>query len=86
VRFCPVALEELTRWVVSNVAPLLPMGPASDRRGQHAAVLVALALTAVVSARLGGASRSRAAARMVAGGTLAMAVAFGIGHLVAVGI
>jgi VIT1/CCC1 family predicted Fe2+/Mn2+ transporter len=49
-------------------------------------VVVALGLTAVVSARLGGARRSRAVARMVAGGTIAMAVTFGIGHLVAVGI
>lgn len=49
-------------------------------------VVVALALTALVSARLGGASRLRAVARMVAGGTLAMAVTFGIGHLVRVGL
>jgi VIT1/CCC1 family predicted Fe2+/Mn2+ transporter len=34
----------------------------------------------------GAQSHSRAVARMVAGGTLAMAVTFGIGHLVAVGI
>lgn len=51
-----------------------------------AVVVVALALTALVSARLGDASRFRAMVRMVAGGTLAMAVTFGIGHLVAVGI
>jgi len=49
-------------------------------------VVVALVLTALVSARLGEASRSRAVVRMVAGGTVAMAVTFGIGHLVAVGI
>jgi VIT1/CCC1 family predicted Fe2+/Mn2+ transporter len=49
-------------------------------------VVVALALTAVLSARLGSASRLRAVARMVGGGTLAMAVTFGIGHLVGVGI
>jgi VIT1/CCC1 family predicted Fe2+/Mn2+ transporter len=47
-----------------------------------AAVVLALALTGWVSARLGGAPRARAMARNVAGGALAMAVTYGIGSLV----
>ncbi|SDC53386.1 VIT1/CCC1 transporter family protein [Rhodococcus tukisamuensis] len=46
------------------------------------AVLVALALTGSVSARLGGSDRGRAVARVVLGGALAMAVTYGIGQLV----
>lgn len=46
------------------------------------AVLLALALTGTISARLGGARSSVAIGRMLAGGALAMAVTFGIGQLV----
>ncbi len=45
------------------------------------AVLVALALTGTVSASLGGAPRGRAAARLVIGGALALAVTWLIGTL-----
>ncbi|GAB2677642.1 VIT1/CCC1 transporter family protein [Nocardia goodfellowii] len=45
------------------------------------AVLIALALTGSVSARLGGSDRGRAVLRVVAGGALAMAVTYGIGQL-----
>jgi len=45
------------------------------------AVLLALALTGTISARLGGSKRSRAVLRIVLGGALAMAVTFGIGQL-----
>ncbi len=45
------------------------------------AVLLALAVTGAVSARLGGAGKRRAALRMVVGGALAMAVTFGAGAL-----
>ncbi|WP_280399838.1 VIT1/CCC1 transporter family protein [Nocardia carnea] len=45
------------------------------------AVLLALALTGSISAWLGGSSRIRAVARVVAGGALAMAVTYGIGQL-----
>ncbi len=44
-------------------------------------VLIALALTGSVSARIGGANPRRAMARIVLGGALAMAVTFGIGQL-----
>ncbi len=46
------------------------------------AVLLALALTGWVSARLGGATPRRAIYRVVIGGALAMAITFGIGHLI----
>jgi VIT1/CCC1 family predicted Fe2+/Mn2+ transporter len=45
------------------------------------AVLIALALTGSISARLGGSKRSTAVLRVVVGGALAMAVTFGIGQL-----
>jgi VIT1/CCC1 family predicted Fe2+/Mn2+ transporter len=46
------------------------------------AMLVALAVTGSVSARLGGANRRRAVIRVIVGGALAMAVTYGIGRLV----
>ncbi|MBF6089104.1 VIT family protein [Nocardia cyriacigeorgica] len=46
-----------------------------------AAVLIALALTGSISARLGGSRRGRAVVRVVAGGALAMAITYGIGQL-----
>jgi len=50
------------------------------------AVLAALVLTGVVSARLGGAPAGRAVARNVIGGGLALAFTFAIGHLVGAAI
>ncbi|WP_045747239.1 VIT1/CCC1 transporter family protein [Actinoplanes rectilineatus] len=47
-----------------------------------AVVVVALAVTGAVSAVLGSAGVARAVARLVGGGSLAMAVTFGIGQLV----
>lgn len=47
-----------------------------------AAVLVALAMTGIVSARIGGARRAPAVARNVIGGALALIVTFGIGTLI----
>lgn len=46
------------------------------------AVLIALAITGWVSARLGGADPMRATQRVVIGGALAMAITWAIGHLV----
>ncbi len=48
------------------------------------AVLVALALTGWISARLGGSDPARPILRVVLGGAIAMAVTFGIGHLAGV--
>jgi vacuolar iron transporter family protein len=45
-------------------------------------VLVALALTGLVGARIGGAPIGRAVARIVSGGAAAMAVTYAIGQLV----
>ncbi|WP_062990682.1 VIT1/CCC1 transporter family protein [Nocardia anaemiae] len=49
-----------------------------------AAVLIALAITGSVSARLGGSNRARAVLRVVIGGALAMAITYGIGQLAGV--
>jgi vacuolar iron transporter family protein len=46
------------------------------------AVLIALAITGWVSARLGGVNPARPMLRVTVGGALAMAITFGIGHLV----
>jgi VIT1/CCC1 family predicted Fe2+/Mn2+ transporter len=45
------------------------------------AVLAALALTGVVSARLGGASPRRPVLRVLIGGALGLAFTYGVGHL-----
>lgn len=45
------------------------------------AVLAALALTGVVSARLGGSNPRRAVIRVLIGGALGLALTYGIGHL-----
>jgi VIT1/CCC1 family predicted Fe2+/Mn2+ transporter len=44
-------------------------------------VLIALAVTGWVSARLGGADPRRAITRVVIGGALAMAITYAIGHI-----
>jgi VIT1/CCC1 family predicted Fe2+/Mn2+ transporter len=49
-------------------------------------VVLALAVTGAVSAKLGSAGVGRAMARLVGGGALAMAVTFGIGQLVGAGL
>jgi VIT1/CCC1 family predicted Fe2+/Mn2+ transporter len=46
-----------------------------------AAVLVTLAVTGTVSARLGGSSPARAVLRVVVGGALGLALTYGIAHL-----
>ncbi|TWP34583.1 VIT1/CCC1 transporter family protein [Leekyejoonella antrihumi] len=50
------------------------------------AVVIALIITGSISARVGGAPEGRAIARNVLGGVIAMAVTFGIGHLVGLSI
>ena len=49
-------------------------------------VIFALAVTGAVSAKLGSAGITRAVARLVGGGAVAMAVTFGIGQLVGVAV
>jgi len=44
-------------------------------------VLIALALTGALSARLGGSDVRRAVVRVVVGGALGLAFTYGVGHL-----
>ncbi len=50
------------------------------------AVLLALAITGVLSAKVGGGDARRAVLRIVIGGALGLAVTYGIGHLVGAAI
>ena len=62
------------------LAILLP--PASLRVPvTFVAVLIALALTGALSARLGGSNVRRAVVRVVVGGALGLAFTYGVGHL-----
>jgi VIT1/CCC1 family predicted Fe2+/Mn2+ transporter len=71
--------------IIPLVAILMP--PNSARIPvTFVAVLVALTLTGVLSARLGGSPVRSAVVRLVAGGTLAMLVTFGIGQLLDVAV
>ncbi len=54
--------------------------------GTFVAVLVALAVTGTLSAKVGGASISKATLRVVTGGAIAMAVTYGIGRLFGVSV
>jgi vacuolar iron transporter family protein len=45
-------------------------------------VLIVLSITGWISARIGGGDARRAALRVTVDGALAMAITFGIGHLV----
>jgi len=74
------ALSFLSGALLPMLAILLP--PASLRVPvTFAAVLVALALTGALSARLGGSDVRRAVLRVVIGGALGLAFTYGIGHL-----
>jgi VIT1/CCC1 family predicted Fe2+/Mn2+ transporter len=67
------------------VAILLP--PASARIAiAFVAVLIALVVTGMLSAHLGGSSKRVAVVRLVVGGALAMAVTFGLGQLLGVAV
>lgn len=79
------AVASFIAFTVGSLLPLLAfMIPTGDLRVSVtvAVGVVALALTGSVSARLGGAPRLPAIMRNVAGGIVAMAVTYGIGHLV----
>ena len=75
------ALAFVTGSLLPLIAILLPP-PAARVPVTFVVVLLALAVTGVVSARLGGAGVGRAVGRLVVGGALAMAVTFGVGQLV----
>lgn len=77
------ALSSAISFTVGALLPLLAiLLPPTPARipVTMVAVLLALALTGSISARLGGSSRARATARVVIGGALAMAVTYGIGQ------
>lgn len=75
------ALAFVTGSLLPLVAILLP-SVAARVPVTFAVVVLALAVTGVVSARLGGAGVGRAVGRLVAGGALAMAITFGVGQLI----
>ena len=79
------AISSAIAFTVGAILPLLAilLPPPSIRVPiTFVAVLFALAVTGWISARLGGAKPGRAIYRVVIGGALAMAVTYGIGHLV----
>ena len=79
------AISSAIAFTVGAILPLLAilLPPPSTRIPiTFVAVLIALAFTGWLSARLGGANIARAIQRVVIGGALAMAITFGIGHLV----
>ena len=72
-------------FVAGSLLPLaaILLPPASLRVPvTAAAVLLSLALTGAASARLGTSPVGRAVTRLLVGGALAMAVTYGIGHLI----
>jgi VIT1/CCC1 family predicted Fe2+/Mn2+ transporter len=78
------AFASAIAFTLGSVLPLLAilLPPASARIPiTFVAVLLALALTGTISARLGGAGQARAIVRIVVGGALAMLVTYGIGQL-----
>jgi VIT1/CCC1 family predicted Fe2+/Mn2+ transporter len=79
------AVASFISFTVGSLFPLLAyLIPSGDLRVSItvATAAAALALTGSLSARLGGAPRLPAVIRNVAGGIVAMAVTYGIGHLV----
>ncbi len=83
------ALASAASFAVGAVLPLLSivLAPAGVRIPlTFAVVVLALALTGLVSARLGGAAPGRAVLRNVLGGAVAMAVTYLIGRLVGTGL
>lgn len=79
------AVASMAAFAIGGLLPVLVISltPPSWRIVlTFAAVLVALAGTGALSARLGRAPQLRAVLRNLAGGTLAMAITFGVGALV----
>ena len=76
------ALASFVSFLVGALIPLLGVVVSSQAWLTVVAVVVALAITGSVSARLGKAPVARALARNIAGGLLAMAVTYLLGGLV----
>lgn len=78
------AFASAIAFTVGAILPLLAilLPPASARVSiTYVSVIIALAVTGALSARLGGSPLRPAIVRLVAGGSLAMAITFGIGAL-----
>lgn len=83
------AMSSAIAFVLGAALPMLAillMPAAIKIPSTFALVLVGLALTGLVSAWLGQAPVRRAVVRVVIGGALAMAVTWGIGHLIGVNV
>jgi VIT1/CCC1 family predicted Fe2+/Mn2+ transporter len=82
------ALASLGAFLVGGVLPLVAVlvAPAARVPVTVVAVLAALALTGVLGARLGRAPVRAAVLRNLTGGSLAMAVTFGVGTLVGLAV
>ena len=79
------AASSAAAFTVGSLLPLVAiLLPPAELRVEvtFVAVLLALAITGAVSARLGGARIAQAVVRLVLGGAAAMAVTYGIGTLV----
>lgn len=79
------AWASMIAFVAGALVPLLTMALAPQGlavRATFGAVIVALLLTGATAAHLGGASRTRGAARTILGGVVAMGVTWAIGSLV----
>jgi len=76
------ALASMVSFLVGAAIPLLGVVVSPMAWVTVVAVAVALAVTGSVSARLGSAPVRPAVLRNVAGGLLAMAITYGLGHLV----
>lgn len=78
------AFASAVSFLVGAVIPLIAITlPPTSVRVPFAfiAVLIALAITGIISAKVGGASVVKATIRVMTGGALAMAVTYGIGRL-----
>ncbi|WP_152649282.1 VIT1/CCC1 transporter family protein [Demequina flava] len=83
------AYASLGAFTLGGLLPLLTilLVPASAQvPATYAAVIVALAITGFVSARWAHSPRGRAVLRNIVGGTLAMAITYGIGSLIGVAV
>jgi VIT1/CCC1 family predicted Fe2+/Mn2+ transporter len=83
------AVASALSFAVSGLVPILALlvAPAAWRIPIVAGVsLASLALLGAVGGRLGGASQGRAAARVLVGGGLAMAVTAGVGRLLGISV
>lgn len=83
------AYSSFIAFVVGALIPFLTMlvtPPSSRITATFVAVVVALGLTGYISAWLGEANRLKAVTRLVAGGALAMALSYAVGHFFGVAV